>query len=397
MAAGLILSTVTVPFDDAQFATSLPLLHGTGRYRVTLRSDLSIPAPRQFNPYIDVARFYVDYRESLPRILGMQASDGFSWRDGKLLQTSDTGQTWNVVIPDGISEKDRLIAADFNDPYWGYAFYLTDEQQPRLVATHPLFDGGWESAALPTLEAWETSSDVTPFLAKLYYDTSYVMLTSSPAAGQMLKSLYRTDDRGKSWIRVRDLNSDIAGYPTGISYRKAKDGWITAMNHGQNDIPLYRTQDGGQTWSIQHVDVPSDLQKGYANAYPPVFDQESDYHGLFIAEFVQDSKKTYVLYESRDAGDTWVPLPFRLDQVQDIPVFHFDSLINGRAISLDGKTIYTMDTYNHEDWQTIKSNISLQHATQLFLRTDGYGWVLLDGSVLVTNDGGRTWDEPKRN
>lgn len=386
--------TAQVPFDAGRFAAALPLDHGTGRYRVTLRSDLSIPAPRQYDPYIDVARFYVDYKESLPRIVGMDNSEGFSWRDGKLLHTSDTGKTWNVVIPDGIGEKDRLIGADFSNPYTGFAYYLTAEQQPKLVASHRLYDGGWETAALPTAETWETSADVTPYIANFYYEPDYVMLTSSPAAGQMEKSLYRSDDRGKTWTRVGNLTADIGGYPTGVSFRKEKDGWITAMYRDQNYILLYRTQDGGRTWSVQQVDTPADLQKGYANAYPPVFDQENDYHGLFIAEFVQDEEKTYVPYETRDAGDTWTPLPFRLKDVQEIPVFHFDSLIMGRAISEDGKTIYTIDTYNHEDWQAIKPDIPLQNATQLFLRTDGYGWVLLDGSVKVTNDGGKTWNDP---
>ncbi|WP_187274568.1 hypothetical protein [Paenibacillus sp. N3.4] len=389
--------TVQVPFDAGRFASELSLVHGTGRYRVTLRSPLSIPAPRQNNPYIDVARYYIDYKMSLPNIVGMQGPEGFSSRDWKLIHTSDTGQTWEIVIPDGISEKDHLIAANFNDGYWGYTVYLTSEQQPKLVVCHQLYGGGWETATLPTLEAWETSLVVTSYIANLYYDPIYVMLTSSSSADQMLKSLYRSDDRGKTWKRVGNLNIDIgSGNPTGISFRKEKEGWITAMYHGQNYLPLYRTKDGGQTWSVQQVDIPSDLQKVPVSAYAPIFDQENDHHGLFIAEFVQDGEKTYIPFETRDAGDSWTPLKFRLHHVQDIPVFHFDNLIMGRAISKDGKTIYLMDTYNHDDWQTIKPNISLQNASQFFLGMDGYGWVLLNGSIMVTHDGGRTWNEPNR-
>ncbi|NOU98534.1 hypothetical protein [Paenibacillus planticolens] len=389
--------TAEIPFDAGHFAVTLPLDHGKGRYRVTLRSDLSIPAPRQYDPYIDVARFYVEYRDGVPLIVGLQGNEGFSWRDGKLLHTSNTGKTWDVVVPDGIGVKDRPISADFNDPFTGFAFFLRDDK--KLAATHRLQDGGgqpagWETAVLPTTEAWETSPDVTPHSALLYYSTNYVMLTSSPAAGQMNKSLYRLDYRGKSWTRVGDITTAIGGYPTGISFRKEKEGWIAASNRGQDFIPLYRTQDGGRTWTVQHVDAPADLQKAYANTYPPVFDQENDHHGLFIAEFVQDGEKTYVPYETNDAGDTWIPLPNRLKDIQGVPVLHFDGLVMGRAISNDGKTIYTMDTYNHEDWQPIKTDIPLQDASQFFLRTDGFGWVLLDGSLKVTNDGGITWSDP---
>ncbi|OCT13457.1 hypothetical protein A8709_17785 [Paenibacillus pectinilyticus] len=389
--------TVTVPFDKGQFAASLSLTHGTGRYRVTLRSELHIPAPHQFNPFIDVARFYIDYRDPLSRILGMQASEGFSSRDGKLMQTSDTGHSWDVVLPDGIGDNEHLLAADFSAPLWGFAFYRSNEQQPKLVSTHPRYDGGWETATLPTIEPWETSADVNPIIANLYQDPAYVMLTSSSPTGPMLTSLYRTDDRGQSWVCIGDLNLNFSDQPTGISFRKEKEGWITTTNHNESDIPLYRSQDGGVTWSVQHVAFPADIQKGYVQSYPPSFDQESDNHAIFISEFVQDGKKTYVPYETRDDGETWNPLPFRLNNVQDVPVFHFDSLLMGRAISQDGYTIYTMDTYAHQDWQVVHSQISLQNATQFFLRSDGYGWVLLNGSVLVTNDGGRTWDEPTTN
>lgn len=391
--------TAEIPFDQARFATMLPLNHGTGRYRVTLRSDLRTPPSRirKFDPYIDVARFYVNYQDGVSRIVGMDGNEGFTWRDGKLLHTMNTGKTWDVVTPAGIGGKDRLINADFHDPYSGFAFYLTEDK--KLIAAHRLYDGGdqqsnWETSALPTTETWETSPDVTPYLAYYEYLPNYVLLTSSPAAGQMNKSLYRSDDRGKSWTRVGDLTSDISGYPTGISFRKEKEGWIAAAYHGQDNIPFYRTKDGGRTWAIQHVDVPVELQRAYANVYPAVFDQESDNHGLFIAEFVQDGEKTYVPYETKDSGETWNPLPYRLKDIQGVPVLHFDGLIMGRAISNDGNTIYTMDTYNHEDWQPIQSGLPLNDASQFVLRTDGFGWVLLNGFIKVTKDGGKTWNDP---
>ncbi|UUZ86144.1 hypothetical protein LJK88_23640 [Paenibacillus sp. P26] len=85
---------------------------------------------------------------------------------------------------------------------------------------------------------------------------------------------------------------------------------------------------------------------------------------------------------------------YRLKGVQGIPVLHFDNLIMGRAISQDGKTIYTMDTYNREDWKEIKPDIPLQNVSQFLLRMDGFGWVLQNGNVMVTNDGGKTWNVP---
>ncbi|MCZ8516248.1 hypothetical protein O9H85_28410 [Paenibacillus filicis] len=385
--------TEQIPFDAGRFTASLPLNHGKGRYRITLRSDLSIPAPRRYDPYIDVARFYVDYRDRVSRIVGMDGNEGFGWNGGgKLLHTTNTGKSWDVIVPDGIGDKDRLIAADFSDPYKGFAFYLTEDK--KLVASHRLYEGGWETAALPTTETWETSSDVTSYRAHFDFSPDYVMLTSSPSAGQMHKSLYRSDDRGRSWTRVGDLTAGIPGYPTGISFRKEKEGWIGTNAQGQEGFPFYRTQDGGRTWALQPIEVPAEFRKATATIYPPAFDQESDYHGIFIAELVQNGEKTYVPYETRDAGDTWTPLP-HLKAIQGVPVLNFDRLNMGRAISSDGKTVYTMNSYNHEDWQAVTTDLPLKGASQFFLREDGFGWVLLDGFIKVTSDGGRSWSDPQ--
>lgn len=334
------------------------------------------------------------------RIMGMDGVEGWGIGDGRLLYTGNVGKTWEVRIPDGIGAKDRLIGGDFQNYFLGFAYYLRSEKQAKLLATHRIQDGGgesigWETVALPTVEEWETSSDVTTHSSIDDYEANYVLLTSSPGLGQMNKSLYRTDDSGKSWARIGDISSIISGYPTGVTFRVPNEGWITATYHGQVDFPLFRTKDGGKTWEVQQVEIPDEFKNGYANTLPPVFDEENGHHGLFIAEFVQDDQKTYILYETYDDGETWLPLNYRLRDVQEPPVYYFDNLIMGRAISMDGKTIYTMDTYIKEDWQKVEPNMELKDASQFLLRMDGYGWVFLNGQMKVTADGGKTWSNPK--
>ena len=333
---------------------------------------------------------------TVSRIVGMDGLTGYGIADGKLLYTQNAGKSWEIELPEGISEHDHLIMADFHNPFSGFAYYMTDKRQ--LLSTHPLQDGGglpagWETALLPTSEAWEASQDVTVLSNYNYFDASYVLLTSSPALGQMAKSLYKTPDRGKSWIRVGDITDKISGYPTGISFRSPQEGWITATYHGQDAFPLYRTKDGGQTWIPQQVDIPDEYKDGYANTLPPVFDMENNNHGIIIAEFVKGENRSYILYESHDSGETWLPLAYRIKDIQPPPVLHFNELIDGRAISMDGNTIYTMDTYNKENWSPIQSETNLEGATQLFLRSDGFGWVFIKGHTMITMDGGKTWSD----
>ncbi|MBE1445120.1 hypothetical protein [Paenibacillus sp. OAS669] len=331
-------------------------------------------------------------------ITGMGGNEGYGVSEGKLMHTWDSGKSWELEEPDGVSEEDQLLKAEFQNPMTGFAFYRTASGQ--ILVTHPTEDGsgtrtGWETTPLPITEAWEGSPDVTVQSNANYFDASYVLVTSSPALGQMYKMLYKTSDRGKSWSQVGDITDKINGYPTGLSFRVPQEGWITATYHGPDTFPLFRTKDGGKTWSLQHVEIPDEFKDGYANTLPPVFDIENNNHGLFIAEFVKGENRAYVLYESRDSGDSWQPLPYRLKDVQAPPVLHFDLLINGRAISADGKTIYTMDVYNKEDWKPIETDTNLEETEQFFLRSDGYGWMLRKGQTIITQDGGQTWTEPE--
>lgn len=334
------------------------------------------------------------------KILCLQERQGWAIGERSLLRTDDSGVTWQKIIPQGVSEKSKFISANFENAIDGYAYYLIAGAQPELRVLYQALNGGgkitgWASSVLPTKEKWETSADVMPYNPGYsIYDTKWVLLTSSPAAGLMNKSLYRSDNHGQTWTRVANISNRIQGYPTGISFRKPDEVWIAAMNHGQTDIPLYRTKDGGMTWDLQPVAIPDELKKGYANAYPPIFDEENDHHGVFIAEFVINGEKSYVPYETRDNGDTWNPLKYRLSDIKGPPVIHFDFDIEGRAISVDGSTIFTMDTYNKEDWKSLHPNIPLKDVSYFYLQHDGHGWAWNNGKPLITSDGGKTWNAP---
>jgi hypothetical protein len=124
----------------------------------------------------------------------------------------------------------------------------------------------------------------------------------------MDKRVFGTEDGGGHWY-VLTPPPVASCYPTGISFRSRSDGWITATYHGGEDAPLYRTQDGGKTWSLQKLSIPAEYQGGYADTYPPVFSGADKRKGILKVRLVrhqpQHEHSAWAKYETEDGGASW--------------------------------------------------------------------------------------------
>lgn len=165
----------------------------------------------------------------------------------------------------------------------------------------------------PTTNTDDPGQPVASFLSKSDHIFSsippasnvyWVLLASDPALGQMGKTLYKTEDNGKSWVFVNDVSQAVDGYVTGVSFRDDKNGWIAATQHGTAMLPLYRTEDGGKSWSVQKIDIPEGYK--YGNVYPPVFDEKDPAQGTLKIDFMSDSNKKTVEFKTTNGGETWV-------------------------------------------------------------------------------------------
>jgi hypothetical protein len=158
---------------------------------------------------------------------------------------------------------------------------------------------------IPTQKDWEKGFRKDNIFASIHSDSNinWILLTSDPAAGLMGKTLYKTSDNGKSWVLVNDVSLIVDGYVTGVTFRDDKNGWIGATQHGAALVPLYRTKDGGQTWSLQELSIPKGYK--YGNVYPPIFDEKDIKQGTLKIEFVSDTDKTTMEFTTTDGGETW--------------------------------------------------------------------------------------------
>ncbi|MCR8643178.1 hypothetical protein NV379_10950 [Paenibacillus sp. N1-5-1-14] len=163
---------------------------------------------------------------------------------------------------------------------------------------------------LPTTEAWENLVEKKDIhISALPKEKkAWILLNSDSSAGLMSKSLYEINGDEGNVLKVRELDQEIDGYVTGVAFRDERVGWITAIQHGTELMPLYRTEDGGKSWTLQKLDRLAGY--AYGNSYPPVFDAGDLNRGQLVMEYVSNSdrgrlSKRRVKYTTTDGGDTW--------------------------------------------------------------------------------------------
>jgi photosystem II stability/assembly factor-like uncharacterized protein len=208
-----------------------------------------------------------------------------------------------------LGDSSKLISSYFAGKLEGWFLYLNSvSNQSKVQIVHSSDHGKtWDQSALPINQQWEQGirkeNVFASFHARQEGISNSILLTSEPALGLMSKTLYQSTGNENNWTFVGDLSSVIDGYVTGITFRDNLTGWIGATQHGAAMLPLYRTMDGGKTWKLQEIPIPNDYK--YGNAYPPHFEANHPLVGSLDIEFVGDSNRDTIEYQTTDGGENW--------------------------------------------------------------------------------------------
>lgn len=191
--------------------------------------------------------------------------------------------------------------------------------------------------------------------------------------------MYRTSDGGATWFR-QDTGTDVT--LVSVFFADPKNGWAVG------DLgTIIRTGDGGKTWIKQKCPVPSFYLMD-------VFFVSST-KGWIVTE------KTHILYTD-NGGETW-NIQFR-DKDYILKAVSFSDPLNGWAVGEFGFTYHTQDGgvhWKHEAgfYGENKETSDIEGGNFLFSVTavdaqKAWG-VGIDGYVVRTLDGGKTWKEVK--
>lgn len=254
------------------------------------------------------------------------ADSEVSWvTDGVgLYLTTDGGRTWNAVTPpnvDGVTVSEHITAVDAvgTDDLWAVLddvpglvpFGQSTNGSVRGQGIDRSTDGGrtWTFTALPGC-----LQNCGP-LSVSFVDAAHGFAATAPVTGA--SALFATQDGGATWVPVAsmpNLGSVEVGGPIAqpqIHFTSSLDGWaVTGPSgygtQGQPTDPggvLYRTTDGGATWTR----APG-LPSGFRYSIPIFFGSR---RAVVLATHGLSDARGAAVYETEDGGSTWTryPLP----------------------------------------------------------------------------------------
>ena len=276
-------------------------------------------------PFYSAGTYYGTGWDTFEPTLGITSSGAIFFTnynglgDGThIIRSQDQGQTWEDVGPFGQVDDDSGQTPNSNDPY-----LYVDKFNDRLVkfdmhALAAMFveysDDDGESWSIPyPVEGYYVTQDhqsiaSVPHSNAIIGDVVYVYCinTGSAAAGPQCS---RSVTGGQTWDVQR------LGYPTesfgsqcsGLHGHLAAgtDGSIYRGNPSCEGPAVYRSLDGGVTWSEHTITTVIGMQQGWhSHEVATAVDEGGNVHATWIS----DDQMPWYAY-SKDQGETWsVPM-----------------------------------------------------------------------------------------
>jgi photosystem II stability/assembly factor-like uncharacterized protein len=312
---------------------------------------------------------------------------------GGIWKTSNSGQTWSPVFDTQDVASIGALAIDPNDERTVWAG--TGEANPRNDVSqgdgvYKTTDGGksW-TRVLPLRNALVSSVVIDPM------DSRRVLVGAlgDPFADGTDRGVYRTTDGGATWSKVlfaglRSGISDMAMDPSHPDtvyagmWEFRRTGW--SLQSGGDQDGLYRSTDGGATWNkLSGNGLPAGIEGRIAIAIAPSNPKR-------IYALIQSPAG--LLWRSDDAGTTWA-LVSKNTLIDERPYYFSHLFVDpADANRLWSVSVHlTVSTDAGKTFHVTGRNIHGDHHA-MWIAADGKRIVEgNDGGVAFSFDGGSTW------
>lgn len=282
-------------------------------------------------------------------------------KNGQIYRTENGGTAWikaSSFRPGLAATSIAILDTCFPDDRTAFAAVNTGTVQKPTIVVFRTEDQGktWSSTPITPRLDWERDDIGGARISFADVSNGYLLITGTPGAGQMGKTLYRTTDGGKTFSFVGDItgksnvkgtSTGIEGYPDGMAFSTSKLGFITCPAGAWAYLLTFRTTDGGVTWLPASLPVPAAYKSlSYSNDYlvdpcAPVFFGAQKNNGVIMLDYFSQDKHVLQSYHTTDSGASWTLGP--VSNNAGIATYSFISATTGWGLDANGKLLTTMD------------------------------------------------------
>lgn len=318
--------------------------------------------------------------------------NGWGVTDRQIVRTNDGGVTWYNVTPPGITETGYMAASqsEFLGLTHAWLQIADPNNYPNGGSMYRTVDGGltWKSSATPF------SGGSISFLDPSH---GWLMADLGVGAGSMPVSIFQTSDGGATWNQTytNDPNLEGAGETLPMSGLKydiipldMQTAWIHGVTYSTGTAYLFRTNDSGRTWSLVPLELSAEAQGAELSVDKLKFISPTD--GILILR-ITGPKIKMVIYKTSDGGDTWTPAS------ATVPDGNFADIVSAQEIVFYGTNQFYVTTDAAATWKTIPPEIVFgESMIAMDFATHAIGWVITSDpsghyTLYKTEDGGVTW------
>ena len=320
----------------------------------------------------------------------LDTMNGWAITDTGVVRTNDGGITWHDVTPSGVTKLG-----------FGIPFYFLDSNHGWVVAANPSNpSGGTLYRTQDGGSTWQSSA-VNFFMGTMVFinaSNGWMMADLGPGAGSDPVAIFQTTDSGQTWKQtyINDPTQPNAGttlpfggLKDGITPIDMKNAWVGGITYNNGVIYLYQTQDGGQTWKLQPVQVPAGYEQAQFETVGPQFVTAAD---AYLSVHVTNQYGTLMaVYYSHDGGLNWALTP---TLIPNGGTMNFVSATDGFV--WNGTDFYVTHD-GAKTWATVSPGIAFgdNFSGMDFISTTT-GFVLTNNVagtrvLYKTVDGGATW------
>ncbi len=385
IALTLILSACNVSVTSFPPASAVPAQPAEPPTEIPPTPVPDTPAP----PAIDAPQVE---SPALVEIQFLNELDGWGVTETQIVRTNDGGMTWYNVTPQDVAETGSTVETFILDNQDAWVQKPDFNNFPNNGLLYHTTDGGL---------TWTISS--TPFsggdLSFLDANNGWMLADLGVGAGSNGVAVFQTKDGGATWTQTytNDPNLPDAGDSLPLGGIKSdliplnmQTAWVSGVTYASGTVYLFRTDDGGHTWSQVTPELPAGAENYELGIDRDQMQFFSAKDGFLVVRMSGEANQTAV-YTTIDAGNTWTLTPTLIPNAGASKFLSAEE-----AIIYNGEQFYvTRDAAR--TWSTVSPNVVFgdSFASMDFVNLNT-GWVItLDPSnhrsLNRTNDGGATW------